>query len=90
MNKNDLIEELAKQAGISKQQAQGIVDAFVVTIKDALKKSEKVMISGLGTFMLAKRQGYTGKNPQTGQKVEIPTMIFPYFKVSRVLKESIK
>jgi len=90
MNKNDLIEELSSKAGIDKIQAEKVIDAFIVTIKDGLKRGEEVNVSGLGTFLLAQRKGYTGKNPQTGKQIEVPTMIYPYFKVSRVFKESIK
>lgn len=90
MNKQNLISILAKQAGISKTEASDFIEAFIITVKDGLKRGDKINISGLGTFMLLKRQAYIGKNPQTGEKIQIPEQIFPYFKPSGILKESIK
>lgn len=90
MNKRQLIAALSNQSGITKKQAKDIIDAFAITVKDSLSRGEKVTISGLGTFVLSKRRGYTGKNPQTGEKVEIAPIAIPYFKPSKIFKESIK
>ena len=90
MNKPELISELANKSGINKKEASEFVDAFIGTIKDSLRRGDEVNISGLGVFMLLKRQAYTGKNPQTGEKIEVPEQILPYFRASRILKESIK
>jgi nucleoid DNA-binding protein len=90
MNKIQLAEELSKKSGINKKEALDIIDAFTVTIKDSLKRGDKVIISGLGTFMNLKRKGYLGKNAVTGEPLEVPEVIFPYFKASNILKESLK
>jgi len=90
MNKQELASALSEKASIDKEKALEFIDAFIITVKDGLKKGEKINISGLGTFMLTRRQAYTGKNPQTGEKLEVPEMILPYFKPSDILKESIK
>ena len=90
MNKKDLIGAFSKNTGLSQKEISAIIDAFIITVKDGLKRKEKISITGLGTFLLLKRKGYTGRNPQTGAKIEVPDMIFPHFKPSSNLKESIR
>jgi nucleoid DNA-binding protein len=90
VNKQELIIELANKSGLGKEKIAEFIESFIGTIKDSLRRGDEVNISGLGIFMLLKRQAYTGKNPQTGEKIEVPEQILPYFRASRILKESIK
>jgi len=89
MNKQELIAELANKAGIDKNKSADFIDALTVTIKDGLKRGDKVIISGLGTFMLIKRNAYKGRNPRTGEPMDYPEQILPHFKPSDILKDSI-
>ena len=71
MNKGDLIDLVAKRAGISKVQANRAVDALVGGVTAALLKSERVALVGFGTFSVSNRKARTGRNPQNGQPLKI-------------------
>jgi len=89
MNKKELIRQLVKQTGLGQEEIRNVIESLIVTIKDGLKRKEEVNITGLGTFLLLKRKGYTGKNPKTGAKIEVPDIIFPHFKPSNYLKSKL-
>lgn len=71
MNKTELINAIAEQAGLTKVQAKAAVDATVNTITEALLKNDKVAIIGFGTFSVNEKTARTGINPRTGEKIEI-------------------
>ena len=87
MNKTDLIEAIAKEAGLSKKDAGKALDAFTGTVTKELKKKGKVQLVGFGTFETAKRAARTGKNPQTGAALKIPAATVPKFKAGKALKD---
>lgn len=89
MNKGELIEAVAKDAGLSKAQAQAAVDAVVDNIAKALKKGQKVTLVGFGTFAVTKRGPREGRNPQTGKPIKIPAKKVAKFTPGKSLKESI-
>lgn len=89
MNKNELITAVAEKAGISKKDSESAVNAVVDAITESLKKGDKVQIVGFGTFEVKDRAARTGRNPATGEPVEIPASYAPTFKAGKALKEAV-
>ncbi len=87
MTKADLVEEIAGSAEISKKHAKVIVDTFIDCIVDALLKGEKIELRGFGSFRIRNREARSGRNPKTGDSVEVPAKLIPYFKPGKLLKE---
>lgn len=90
MNKAQLIDAIAKDAEISKTDARKALDAFVKTTTDALKDSDRVTLVGFGTFSVSKRNARTGRNPQTGKEIEIPSKNVIKFKAGSELSDSVQ
>ena len=90
MNKAQLVEEVSGEVGLTKKETQKVIDAVTETIRDSLSAGEKVSLVGFGTFQLANRKARTGRNPQTGQSIEIPAKKIPKFKPGKDLKERVK
>lgn len=90
MNKTELIAAIADQAGLSKKDAEGALNAFVDVVGKALKKGEKVQLVGFGTFEVSKRAARTGRNPQTGETIKIKASKTPKFKAGKALKDLVK
>lgn len=89
MNKTELIEAIAASAGLTKAQAGKAVDAFVDTVSDTLKKGDKVILIGFGTFETRKREARKGRNPQTKKEIMIPASTAPVFKAGKKLKDAV-
>lgn len=87
MNKQELIEKIADNTGLSKKDATQSIDCFITTIQEALKKGEKVAITGFGTFDVSTRKARIGRNPKTGESIEIPASKAPKFKVGKAFKD---
>jgi DNA-binding protein HU-beta len=85
MNKNTLIEHLSQDMELSKSDATRFVDALIDTVEAALTDGEKVTISGFGTFSVSDRAARTGRNPQTGEAIEIKAHRVPKFKPAKDL-----
>jgi DNA-binding protein HU-beta len=90
VNKPELVSSIAEKTGMKKKDAEAMLDAFVASVKGALKKGEKVALIGFGTFATRERAKRNGVNPRTGKKITIPAKTVPYFKVGKELKESVK
>ncbi|OGH61686.1 MAG: hypothetical protein A2848_01120 [Candidatus Magasanikbacteria bacterium RIFCSPHIGHO2_01_FULL_50_8] len=91
MNKAELISHLAESTGLSKKQAEDVVEGFVATVINTLKAGGEVTIAGFGAFSAKKRAGRTGVNPQNPtQKIQIPSVTVPKFKAGKNLKEALK
>lgn len=90
MNKPELVAAIAGKTGMKKKDAEAMLDAFVASVKGALKKGDKVALIGFGTFATRERAKRNGVNPRTGKKITIPAKTVPYFKVGKDLKESVK
>ena len=90
MNKADLIDHVHQAVGGTKADAERAVETVVHTIVDALKKGEEVSVAGLGIFEAKMRAGRTGRNPRTGETIEIPAMRVPKFRASKTLKDALK
>jgi DNA-binding protein HU-beta len=89
LNKADLIEQIAQAAEISKSAAERAIDAMVVAVKTSLKKDEDVTLVGFGTFYAAKRAARAGRNPRTGEQVQIAAARLPKFRAGKALKDAI-
>ena len=89
MTKSDLIDRLATKAELSRPRAEELVDFILNDVTEALKRSEKVNISGFGTFTVSNRKARTGRNPKTGEPIEIPASRSAKFKAGKTLKEAL-
>ncbi|MCY4264929.1 MAG: HU family DNA-binding protein [Gammaproteobacteria bacterium] len=89
MNKSELIEAVATSADISKASAGRAVDAVFDTITESMKKSDPVVLIGFGTFGTKNRAARTGRNPQTGEEIEIKAATLPSFKPGKALKDAV-
>ena len=89
MNKTELVEAMAKQAGLSKKDTEKALKAFTETVAKTLKKGDKVQLVGFGTFEVSKRAARTGRNPQTGAEMKIKASKAPKFKAGKALKDSL-
>lgn len=90
MNKTDLVNAVAESSELSKKDASKAVDAVFQTIMDSLKDGEKVQIIGFGNFEVRDRAARKGRNPQTGEEIEIPASKVPAFKAGKALKDAVK
>ncbi|MCH6568911.1 MAG: HU family DNA-binding protein [Acidobacteria bacterium] len=90
MNKGQLVEAISRDAGITKTQAQDALDAFVKNVQRSLKGGDKVTIVGFGTFSASTRAARVGRNPQTGQPINIPAKKVAKFSAGKALKEAIQ
>lgn len=89
MIKADLVNKIAKEMNISKQEAEQGVSVFFKTIKEALLRGEEIELRGFGSFRFRTRNPRVGRNPRTGKQVEIPAKKILYFKPSKILKKMI-
>ena len=89
MNKTDLIAVAAEKSGVSKKDAERLINAAIDSIVASLSKGEKVQLSGFGTFEVKEREARMGRNPRTKEAVEIPATKAPVFKASKALKDTV-
>jgi DNA-binding protein HU-beta len=90
MTKAELIASIGKESKISKASAEKAVNAFTNAVTKALKKGDKLALTGFGTFSVAKRRARTGRNPQTGKEIKIPSTRVAKFKAGNLLKNAVK
>lgn len=90
MNKTELVAKVAERANLTKKDAARAVDAVFDSIMEALKAGDKVQIVGFGNFEVRDRKPRKGRNPQTGEEIEIPGGKVPVFKPGKGLKEAIQ
>ncbi len=89
MNRNDLALDIATRTNMSRTEATRAVDAVFTSIADALKKGEEVKIVGFGTFAVTERAASEGRNPKTGEPIQIPASKVPRFRAGKGLKEAL-
>lgn len=89
MNKNDLISSVAEYAGLTKVDAAKAVDGFIEAITQSLRKEQEVRLVGFGTFAVAHRAATEGRNPRTGEKIQIKASKLPKFRAGKGLKDAI-
>ena len=89
MNKQELIESIAASADINKTSAGRALDAMIDSVTDALKEGDSVVLVGFGTFTVRERAARTGRNPQTGDEIQISAAKVPAFKAGKALKDAV-
>ena len=89
MNKQELIEQIATEAGISKAAAGKVIDAFTASVTTALKAGDTVTLIGFGTFTVSERAARTGRNPHTGKELKIAARKAPGFRAGKSLKDAL-
>ena len=90
MNKQDIIAQVHDVLGGTKADAERTVETVVDSIVSGLKKGDEVSIAGLGIFTAKMRPARTGRNPRTGESIQIPAMRVPKFRASKALKDAVK
>ena len=89
MNRAELISAMAEKAGLDKKDADKALKAFAEVVAEELKKGEKIQLVGFGTFEVSERAAREGRNPQTGETMEIAACKAPKFKAGKALKDAI-
>ncbi|MDP3559225.1 MAG: HU family DNA-binding protein [Legionellaceae bacterium] len=90
MNKSELVDAIANEAGLKKTEANRALDAILNVIKHSLKHGQTVTLTGFGSFTVAHRAARSGRNPQTGKDINIPARKVAKFKVGKLLKEAVQ
>jgi DNA-binding protein HU-beta len=90
MNKTELVKAVAIQAELTQKDAASAVDALFNTISNSLAQEEKIQLIGFGTFEVRERSARKGRNPQTGEEIDIAASKVPAFKPGKELKEAVK
>lgn len=89
MNKTELVGQVAAKTGMTKKDIEKVVNAFFDTVEGALQAGDKVQLIGFGTFEARDRQARKGRNPQTGEEIDIPETRVPAFKAGKALKDAL-
>ncbi|HUV77518.1 MAG TPA: HU family DNA-binding protein [Desulfobacterales bacterium] len=89
MNRSDLINSLKDKVALSRKDAGKVVDTFFDALKETLSKSDRVEIRGFGSFSVKSYKPYVGRNPKTGEKINVTSKKLPFFKVGKELKEMV-
>ena len=89
MTKADLIEEVSNAINVTRKDSEAVIETIFESIIDSLCNGDKVEIRGFGSFRIRQRESRTGRNPKTGEKVEVPARKIPYFKPSKDLKDNL-
>jgi DNA-binding protein HU-beta len=90
MTKSEFVDQVAERSGLNKKESGDAVDAVIQTIQDALKRGSEVNFSGFGKFHVAERGAREGRNPSTGEKIQIAASKVPRFTAGSGLKKSVK
>ncbi len=89
MTKADLVEEVIRVSSLNKKQAESIVNTVFDSIIEALQRDDKIELRGFGSFRVRRRRSRQGRNPKTGNRVDVPPKRIPYFKPGKELKDLI-
>lgn len=89
MNKSELVDAIASEAGLTKEQATKALNAFTASVQGALERNDDVVLVGFGTFSVKERAARTGRNPQTGETLQIAASKVPSFKAGKGLKDAV-
>lgn len=90
MNKNEFVAAIAEKSGLTKKDAEAALIAYTEVVTDALKAGDSVQLIGFGTFEVRERAARTGRNPHTGETIEIAAAKVPAFKLGKGLKDAIQ
>jgi integration host factor subunit beta len=89
MNKSELIETVAEKANVTKKRAEEVVNLIFDSMVDAMVKGDRIEIRGLGSFVVKEYGAYTGRNPRTGESIQVQPKKLPFFKVGKELKDRV-
>ena len=89
MNKSELVAAMAEKSGLTKDQTTKALNAFEVTVSETLKSGGEIALVGFGTFKVSDRAARTGRNPKTGEEIQISASKLPTFKAGKGLKEAV-
>ncbi|EGK57836.1 DNA-binding protein HU [Centipeda periodontii DSM 2778] len=89
LNKQELVANVAEQASLTKKDAEKAVNAVFEAIKSALSEGDRIQLIGFGTFEVKDRKARKGRNPQSGEEIDIPASKTPVFKAGKALKDSV-
>ena len=90
MNKNEFVTAIAEKSGLTKKDAEAALNVYTAVVTDALKAGDSVQLIGFGTFEVRERAARTGRNPHTGENIEIAAAKVPAFKPGKALKDAIQ
>ena len=90
MNKEELVQEIAKKASVSQKESAEVLAALIETVQKTVSKGKKVTLVGFGTFEARKRAARIGRNPQTGKELKIPATTVPAFSAGKKFKDAVK
>jgi DNA-binding protein HU-beta len=90
MTKEDLVDQMAREAKITKRAAEAALNSFMAGVRDALKRGERVSLVGLGTFFVGRRAARNGRDPRTRERIRIKAMYVPRFRPSQALRGVIR
>lgn len=90
MNKNEFVAAIAEKSGLTKKDAEAALNAYTAVVTDALKAGDSVQLIGFGTFEVRERAARQGRNPHTGETIEIAAAKTPAFKPGKALKDAIQ
>ncbi len=89
MNKSELVESISQKLTLPLRETSSIMNTIVNTMTESLANGDSIEIRGFGSFMVKKYPSYCGRNPKTGQKIDVPPKKLPFFKVGKELKERV-
>jgi DNA-binding protein HU-beta len=89
MNKSELIDAVSGKTELTKSQAAGAVDGVIAAVTEALKSGDQVTVVGFGTFLVRRREARAGRNPRTGETIQIKASNVPAFKAGKALKDAV-
>jgi len=89
MNKGELVDKVAEKASVTKKQADAVITATIETIMEAVSEDDKVTLVGFGSFESRERKAREGRNPKTGEKMDIPATKVPAFSAGKLFKEKV-
>ncbi len=89
ITKEDLVDAMSSAADISKKEAAATLEAFTDKVTQELQKGNKVTLTGFGTFKVSKRAARKGRNPRTGESIQIPARVVPKFSAGKALKDAV-
>ncbi len=89
MNKTQLVAKISEKSGLTKKDANKVVDSFIETVEEALVDGEKVVLVGFGTFEVKTRKARSGRNPRTGEVINVAEKSIPVFKAGKAIKDKV-
>ena len=89
MNKSELIDELSTRMALHPKKAEALVNSILTSITDSLKRKQRVEVRGFGSFMMKDYKPYIGRNPKSGEKIQVNTKTLPFFKTGKDMKDRV-